>query len=38
MGDKSLALTIKVYIASPSSAPSAEEKIESGRAFQSLIL
>ena len=37
-GDKSLALTREVNLATPSSAPSAEEIIESGSAFQSLMV
>ena len=37
-GDKSLALTREVNLATPSSAPSAEEIRESGSAFQSLMI
>ena len=37
MGNYSLALTAEVNLATPSSAPSSEAVIESGRTFQSLI-
>ena len=38
MGRKSLTLSKEVNLATPSSAPSAKDNIESGRAFQSLMV